>query len=147
LFLGDISDSKDEDEGCEDDTACKPGEDSYEDSVSDGDSEPTDESAKFVWRAQSVWEHYKPKLLTYVSSVAYLCSPSPHIIEHSQDTANSDPKTLIAVDQVIERLFLWRYLVHLRNVSEMQTFAIKKSIFGNDNQNKETANTNSLQPS
>ena len=35
-----------------------------------------------------------------------LGSPNPHIIEHSQDTANSDPKTLLAVDQVILRLIL-----------------------------------------
>ena len=52
MFLDAISDSEDEDEECEDDTVFKPGEDSDEDSVSDGDPEPTGESAKFVWRAQ-----------------------------------------------------------------------------------------------
>jgi hypothetical protein len=114
-----ISDSEDEDEECEDDIAFKPGEDSDEDFVSDGDPEPTEESAKFVWRAQSVWDHYKPKLLTDVSRVAYLCSANPHIIDHSQDTANSYPKTLLAVDQVIVRLILPTHPHTVDNKSEV----------------------------
>ena len=69
MFLDAISDSDKEKES-EDDTAFKPGEDSDEDSVSDGDPEPTEESAKFVWRAQCDKDHYKSKLLTDLSQVA-----------------------------------------------------------------------------
>ncbi len=43
-----------------------------------------------------------------VSCVAYLCSPHPLIIAHSEDIANKDPKNVIAVEQHIERVLLPR---------------------------------------
>jgi hypothetical protein len=43
-----------------------------------------------------------------VSHVAYLCSPHPFIIAHSEDITNRDPENAIAVEQFIERVLLPR---------------------------------------
>ena len=52
------------------------------------------------------WEHYKPRLLTNGARVAYLCSPHPAIIAHSD--ANKDPLNNIAIEEFIRRVILPR---------------------------------------
>ena len=64
-------------------------------------SEPTDEAEKSVRHAMTVWHHYRARLVTNVARVAYLCSPHPLIIAHSEDIANKDPENAIAVEQFI----------------------------------------------
>ena len=57
----------------------------------------------------TIWSHYRPRLVTNVSCVVYLCSHHPLIIAHSEDIANKDPKNAIAVEQFIERVLLpWK---------------------------------------
>jgi len=68
--------------------------------------EPTDEEAKSVRVALTIWQHYHSSLVTNVACVAYLCSPHPLIIAHSEDNVNKDPKNAIAVEQYIERVIL-----------------------------------------
>ena len=54
----------------------------------------------------AIWEHYKPQLLTYGARVAYLCSPHPAIIAHSE--AHKDPLNNIAVEEFIRMAILPR---------------------------------------
>ena len=54
----------------------------------------------------TIWQHYHPRLVTNVVCVAYLCSPHPLIIAHSDDNAGKDPKNAIAVEQFIQRVIL-----------------------------------------
>ena len=61
---------------------------------------------KTVSCATAIWEHYKPRLLTNGARVAYLCSPHPAIIAHS-DT-NKDPLNNIAIEEFIRRVILPR---------------------------------------
>jgi hypothetical protein len=61
-----------------------------------------------VTRSTSIWNDYKPKLTTDMAMVAYLCSPNPHVIKHTQECSNLNPKVHLVVDRVIERLILTR---------------------------------------
>ena len=61
---------------------------------------------KTVSGATAIWEHYKPRLLTNGARVAYLCSPNPVIIAHSE--ANKDPLNNIALEEFIRRVILPR---------------------------------------
>ena len=84
-FLEELDESaEDKDEGDE----FEVGDEYDENQVSRQIQEPTDLKQKTVSRATAVWEHYKPRLLTNGARVAYLCSPNPTIIAHSE--ANKD---------------------------------------------------------
>jgi len=83
-----------------------PGEHEDDVSLTSELSEPTDEAEISVRCAVTIWQHYRPRLVTNVSRVAYLCSPHPLIIAHSEDIANRDPENAIAVEQFIERVLL-----------------------------------------
>jgi hypothetical protein len=77
-----------------------------ENEVSHPTQEPTDLKEKTVSHATAVWEHYKPRLLTNGARVAYLCSPNPTLIAHSE--AHKDPLNNIAVEEFIWRVILPR---------------------------------------
>ena len=68
--------------------------------------ESTNLKEKTVSHATAIWEHYKPRLLTNGARVAYLCSPHPAIITHSE--AHKDPMNNIAVEEFIRRVILPR---------------------------------------
>jgi hypothetical protein len=104
-FLEELDESaEDEDEGDE----FEVGDEYDENQVSRQIQEPTDLKQKTVSRATAVWEHYKPRLLTNGARVAYLCSPNPTIIAHSE--ANKDAFNHIAVEEFIKRVILPRRL-------------------------------------
>ena len=84
-----------------------------EDNIKDDDDfeveeelDPTKLQTKTVTNATSIWKHYKPRLLTNGARVAYLCSPHPAIIAHSE--AHKDPLSNIAVEELIRRVILSR---------------------------------------
>ena len=81
-------------------------DDEEEDCEVEGESDPVELQAKTVANATSIWEHYKPRLLTNGARVAYLCSPHPTIIAHSE--AHKDPMNNIAVEEFIKRVILPR---------------------------------------
>ena len=68
--------------------------------------ECTDLKEMTVSSATAIWEHYKPRLLMNGARVAYLCSPHPAIIAHSE--ANKDPLNNIAIEEFIRRAILPR---------------------------------------
>jgi hypothetical protein len=90
-----------------DDDASDDEEDMHFDDDTDSDDTPVAED-DLVTRSTSIWNCYKPKLTTDLAMVAYLCSPNPHIIKHSQELTNMSPQVHLAVDRVIERLVLTR---------------------------------------
>ena len=75
---GEIGEEQEEESVDEDDI-----EDDEEDFEVEEESDPMELQAKTVANATSIWEHYKPRLLTNGARVAYLCSPHPTIIAHS----------------------------------------------------------------
>ena len=70
------------------------------------DVEPLDDKEKTAWRAVKVWEHYRSRMITEIARIAYLCSPHPVIIAHSQDSTNKDPENLPAIERFIDRIIL-----------------------------------------
>ncbi len=68
--------------------------------------ESTNLKKKTVSCTTAIWEHYKPRLLTTGASIAYLCSPHPAIIAHSE--ANKYPLNNIAIEEFIRRVILPR---------------------------------------
>ncbi len=77
---------------------------------------------KTVSGATAIWEHYKPRLLTNGARVAYLCSPNPVIIAHSE--ANKDPLNNIALEEFIRRVILPRR----RTISENPNVVLAKLV-------------------
>ena len=100
-FLEELSDNDDDDNELQ-----LLGEHEDDVSLTSELSEPTDEAEISVRCALTIWQRYRPRLVTNVSRVAYLCSPHPLIIAHSEDIANRDPENAIAVEQFIERVLL-----------------------------------------
>jgi hypothetical protein len=98
---GEIGEEQEEESVDEDDI-----EDDEEDFEVEEESDPMELQAKTVANATSIWEHYKPRLLTNGARVAYLCSPHPTIIAHSE--AHKDPMNNIAVEEFIKRVILPR---------------------------------------
>ncbi len=98
---GEIGEEQEEESVDEDDI-----EDDEEDFEVEEESDPMELQAKTVANATSIWEHYKPRLLTNGARVAYLCSPHPTIIAHSE--AHKDPTNNIAVEEFIKRVILPR---------------------------------------
>ena len=96
--LSDIEDDADDEQA-----QCDPEDDV---SFASGVTDTTDEGEVTVRHAMTIWQHYRPRLVTNVSRVAYLCSPHPSIIAHSEDFSNRDPDNAIAVEQFIERVLL-----------------------------------------
>jgi hypothetical protein len=106
-FLEELSDDDDDvDEQEVDNELGLVDEDDYEVSLTPEQPPPTDEAEKSVRVAMTIWQHYRPWLVTNVARVAYLCSPHPLIIAHSEDNANKDPENAIAVEQFIERVIV-----------------------------------------
>ena len=81
-------------------------------------SESTDEAEKSVRHAMTIWQHYRPRLVSNVARVAYLCSPHPFIIAHTEDIANKDPKNAIAVEQFIERVILPQKCSRIKKIAQ-----------------------------
>ena len=42
-------------------------------------------------RTSYIWDNYKARIISNVSRVAYLCYPTPQIIEHTKDSINLTP--------------------------------------------------------
>jgi hypothetical protein len=105
LMLEELSD---DDEDDPDDDDFEIGDELGMESLTTADTEPSDESKKTVWRALSVWNHYRAHPTHDIAQVAYLCSPNPIITALSQDTNNKDTENILAVERVIEKMTLSR---------------------------------------
>ena len=104
-FLEELDESEEEDEEGDE---FEVGDEYDNNRVSCQNQEPTSLTQKTVSCATAVWEHYKPRLLTNGARVAYLCSPNPTIIAHSE--AHKDALNHIAVEEFIKRVILPRRL-------------------------------------
>jgi hypothetical protein len=82
--------------------------DKEDDAVEPVVAKSSDDADKTVWHTCQVWEHYRGRLMMDSARVAYLCSPNPVIIAHSEDRNNRDPENNLAVERIIERLILPR---------------------------------------
>lgn len=91
-FLEELSENDDDDNELQ-----LLGENDDDVSLTSEPSESTDEAEKSVRHAMTIWQHYRPRLVTNVARVAYLCSPHPLIIAHTEDIANKDPENAITV--------------------------------------------------
>ena len=72
-------------------------DDTHLDNHTDYEETPAAED-DLVTQSTSIWNNLKRKLTTQLTIVAYLCSPNPHIIKHSQDLTNMTPEVHLAVD-------------------------------------------------
>ena len=79
-------------------------------------------------RTSYIWTNYKARITSDLSRVAYLCSPTPQIIEHMKDRINLTPHVCLglAVDRVIERLILPRKKHTNKNKDEVLSDLIDK---------------------
>ncbi len=102
FILEQISDDDENDDPNDDDF--KIGDEFDVEPVRTTTTEPSDENKKTVWRALSVWNRYRTHLTNAISWVAYLCSPNPIIVVHSQYTDNTDSEKILAVERVIEKM-------------------------------------------
>ncbi len=100
----------------DDDEDDDPGDDDFEigdefdvEQVRTATTEPSDENKNTVCHALLVWNHYQRHLTHDNARVAYLCPPNPIIVDHSQDTDNSDTENILAVERIIEKMILSRF--------------------------------------
>ena len=74
-------------------------------SIDDG---PSDAFDVFKFWMPKIWEHYQPHMLSDIVHVAYLLSPDPLVMTHSSDKANIDPLDRLAMENLVQKMFVPR---------------------------------------
>ena len=109
-FFSFISDDLNSDSDDDDESSVLSGGNSVSssESFSQGVSvnHPSDAFDIFKFWMPKIWDHYKPQMLSDVVRVAYLLSPGPLVMAHSSDKANMDPLNRLAVENLVQKMFV-----------------------------------------